>query len=109
VSIALPYILPSALMAFAVVITAPIGLAPWHGILVSYYPVLLLAFGTLIIQVMASKVKRMIFGFPEAASLFSLGKQFELMKLWVRWHMHELLWRTSPEPEEMQDSERRKV
>jgi len=104
----LPYILPSAIFVFTWIVTLPAGLASSFGVLVAFYTVLWLAIITLTIQVTAGWIKKLIFGFPQSESLYTIGKQFELMKQWVRWHPHELCHRTPPEPNGILEGEKRK-
>lgn len=108
-SVTLPYTMPIALLIFTRFVTALFELTAFGGILAYLYLIFLIAVVTTVIQIMVGKVRSKIFGFPPSESLVSLGKQFELMKLWVRWHMHELAHRTSPEPEENPYSEREKA
>lgn len=104
----LHFIMPSVTFAFAWIATLPFELASSWGVLVAFYTTLWLAIITLTIQIVAGRIKNMIFGFPQPESLYTLSKPFELMKQWIHWHPHELYHRPPPEPNGIPEGEKRK-
>ena len=77
------------------------------GFVMPYIAVLLFVFIVLMIRTAFNNIRNKLLGLIPSASLDYLGKQFELMKLFVKFSGHELAHRAEPQPEETPDSERK--
>jgi hypothetical protein len=104
----LSFIMPPAVFVLAQVFGAAAVFARNSvGFVMPYLVVLLFVFMALMLRTAFNNIRSKLLGLLPSASLDYLGKQFELMKLFVRFSHHELAHRTEPEPEQIPDSERK--
>jgi hypothetical protein len=101
-------IMPSAVFVFAQVFGAAVVFARNSaGFVMPFLVVLLFVFMALMVRTAFNNIRNKLLGLLPSVSLDYLGKQFELMGLWVVFNLHLLGRRTAPEPEQVPDSERK--
>jgi len=104
----LSFIMPAAVFVFAQVFSAAaVYSRNSAGFVMPYLVVLLFVLVALMVRTAFNNIRNKLLGLLPSVSLDYLGKQFELMKLFVKFSGHELAHRTEPEPEQIPDSERK--
>ncbi|MGB8780057.1 MAG: hypothetical protein WCD81_05345 [Candidatus Bathyarchaeia archaeon] len=104
----LSFIMPPAVFVFAQVFSAAVVFTRNSvGFVMPYLAALLFVIIALMVRTAFNNIRNKLLGLLPSVSLDYLGKQFELMKLFVTFSRHELAHRTEPEPEQTPDSERK--